>query len=242
MDKIDVYTLCYNEERFIPYFLRHYGSFVRNIYVYDNFSTDRSVDILRENPKVTVNTNGWSRGKTDEQFHTNLKNSCYKGSDADWVIVVDMDELVYHFSLEWLLREYKRAGVTLPHTFGYQMVSKRFPTTKDQIYDEIRMGVPDDLYSKPAIFNPSINIQYSAGAHYCDPLGPVKYSAQGEIKLLHYKSLGWEYLLERNTMGKGRVLASPESIAHGWGSHYLVGEQRMRAEFDARLRGAERVV
>ena len=28
---IDVYTICWNEERMLPYFLRHYGQFARRI-------------------------------------------------------------------------------------------------------------------------------------------------------------------------------------------------------------------
>ncbi len=33
---IDVYSICYNEETILPYFIRYCKTFARNISVYDN--------------------------------------------------------------------------------------------------------------------------------------------------------------------------------------------------------------
>jgi len=45
---IDVFTTCYNEEIILPYFIRHYKQFARNITIYDNMSTDNSINIIEE--------------------------------------------------------------------------------------------------------------------------------------------------------------------------------------------------
>ena len=86
---IDVFSLCYNEEIILPYFLNHYKKFVRNFTIYDNMSTDNSVNIMNE---YGVNVIPYdTQGKMDESTYLNIKNTCCKGSDADWVIVCDMD-------------------------------------------------------------------------------------------------------------------------------------------------------
>ena len=46
--KIDLYSICYNEEVILPYFIKHYSTFVSNITIYDNYSTDNSDNILKE--------------------------------------------------------------------------------------------------------------------------------------------------------------------------------------------------
>ena len=44
--KITLYTICYNEQEMLPYFLNHYSKMVDKIVVYDNYSTDNSRQIL----------------------------------------------------------------------------------------------------------------------------------------------------------------------------------------------------
>ena len=44
--KVTLYTICYNEQEMLPYFLNHYSKMVDKIVVYDNQSTDNSRKIL----------------------------------------------------------------------------------------------------------------------------------------------------------------------------------------------------
>ncbi len=121
------------------------------------------------------------------------------------VIVVDIDEFVYHPFLIDLLRDYKASGVTLPKIKGYNMVSERFPEGHEAILRAVRHGVPDDVdmdgylnaYGKRCVFHPSIDINCDPGCHECSPQGEVRESETAEIKLLHYKYLGLDYTLKR---------------------------------------------
>ena len=57
-------------------------------------STDNSVNIMNE---YGVNVIPYdTQGKLEESAFLNIKNNSWKGSDADWVIVCDTDELIYH--------------------------------------------------------------------------------------------------------------------------------------------------
>ena len=54
--RIDLYTLCWNDADMLGFFFQHYDRFVQRYVVYDDGSTDRSLDILHANPKVEVRT------------------------------------------------------------------------------------------------------------------------------------------------------------------------------------------
>jgi glycosyltransferase involved in cell wall biosynthesis len=45
--KVGLTAPCFNEERFLPYFLRHYSTFCDKIFIFDNCSTDKSKEIIK---------------------------------------------------------------------------------------------------------------------------------------------------------------------------------------------------
>mgnify|MGYP003885661107 CR=1 FL=1 len=47
--KIHLYSICYNEQVMLPHFIDHYSSFCDKLFIYDNFSTDLSSDICKNN-------------------------------------------------------------------------------------------------------------------------------------------------------------------------------------------------
>lgn len=203
---IHVYAVCYNEEILMPYFLRHYGSFADQIFVFDNHSTDKTIVIVDSFPKATRIP--FDTGDTfDDMTHIAIKNLEYKKRSrgiADWVVVVDSDEFVYHPNIISVLQNYKNLGVTLPKVSGFDMVSSALPSTSGQIYDEIKDGVFHPGYSKGAVFDPSIDINYEPGAHRCHPAGNIKESRVSEIKLLHYRFLGADFFVRRMRLHDAR--------------------------------------
>ena len=92
---IDVHSICWNEERMLPLFLSHYSGFAARIVVWDNYSDDASQDLVRACPRAELRLYD-SGGRSSEDSFLEVKNQCWPSSDADWVIVCDIDELVYH--------------------------------------------------------------------------------------------------------------------------------------------------
>lgn len=219
--RLEVYTQCWNEERFLPYFLRHYSAFASLITIWDNESTDRSAEIARSFPNTRVLSYG-TDGELREDIRRDYMNECWKEGKgrADWVVIVDTDELVYHDRLIDYLSHCRTDGVTLPWTTGYEMVSSRFPTTSGQVYEEIREGVQDEWYSKPAIFDPNAitEINYVPGAHSCNPTGRVVEDHAPDLKLLHFRFLGLEYVLPRFESRRRRQ--SSTDIQRGLSYHF----------------------
>lgn len=225
---IDVYATCYNEEIILPYFLKHYKKFARNITIYDNISTDNSVNIMNEYGVnvIPFDTNG----KFEESRLMSIRNTCWKGSDADWVIICDTDEIIYHENIVEVLSNTHANHII---TEGYEMMSESLPTTQGQIYEELKVGHFKPYYSKPCIFKPSliVDINFSPGTHTSEPTGDNVISVGDTgIKLLHYKYLNREILISKYSHYK--IRQSEEMKKNGWGNYQQWDANVINSQFN----------
>jgi hypothetical protein len=226
--KIHVYSLCWNEERFLPYFLRHYCPIAEKIAIYDNLSEDRSVEIIKSFPNTQVRPYSTAGQLRDDAF-LYIKNQTWKESrgQADWVIIVDTDELLWHANLLGYLEECKQKGVSIPVPIGYEMISDAFPSAEGQVYEEIKRGTLFHEYSKLCIFNPDLiqDINYGPGCHLAAPQGQVVVDQRGDLKLLHYRFLGLDYVLPRFEARRSRM--SELNKAKRWGAQYEYSQEQI---------------
>lgn len=190
--KIETFAVCHNEETILPYFFRHYKQY-GSVTIFDNQSTDRSVEIAEANDSIIFSFD--SGNEFREDILTSIRNTCWKESKADWVIVTDVDEFVYHPSLIWALKRTKET-VILPRMFN--MYSDVLPTTAGQIYDEIQYGV--EFNSKMCLFRPVeiTNMNYEPGCHFARPEGNFRLDFKSPIINMHFKNLSLEYVINRN--------------------------------------------
>ncbi|HHP7242331.1 MAG TPA: glycosyltransferase family 2 protein [Cyclobacteriaceae bacterium] len=224
---VHVYAPCFNEENIIPYFVRHYQSFVERIFVYDNQSTDRSVEILKSYNNLVLRTfESGNEQRTD--LITEIKETAWYESRgrADFIIACDMDELLYHPEMMQLLIKLKKHRFTVAKPLGFNMISKSFPTTDENIYNEVKEGARVRLWDKMVLFNPNEieRMNYAPGSHLALPEGNVKlYQNDQLLRLLHFRYLGLEYVLGKNKLRNGRL--SDENIKNNWGYHYTLNDQ-----------------
>jgi hypothetical protein len=231
---IHVYAICWNEEKMLPHFFKHYNDIADQFFIYDNGSTDNSLLMLSAHPKVSVDkfeVVGYSFVRTAQGiFNQFWKNS--KGK-ADWVIVCDIDEHLYHPNLRSYLQQCTSNGITLIEPLGYEMFSDSFPNTDKPLHETIRRGARAPLFDKPQIFNPNEiqEINFGLGRHDAFPVGNVSKPSNKEVLLLHYKYLGFDYLNARYTTLKQGL--RPEDIQLQFGYHYLWDEKRKLEEFES---------
>ena len=218
--KIHVYTMCWNEEDLLPFFLKHYERFADKIVAYDNMSSDRTPQILDAHPLCERRTLD-----TGEQIRDDLllkfKNNAWKESrgQADWVIVCDADEFIFHPDLPAYLNSCKQRAITIPHPTGFSMVSDSWPEPSRQIWEQVKEGRPDLFFSKKAVFDPDAirEINYKPGAHLSYPEGRIKEERDPNLKLLHYKYIGGvKKLAERRDRFSQRL--SLVNKMFGWGT------------------------
>jgi hypothetical protein len=221
--KIHSHILAWNEEKILPYTLDYYSTFCEKIFIYDNMSDDNSDEIYKRYPKVEVIK--WdSNNEINEINYIKLKTESYKersrNQNVDWVIVCDCDEFLYHPNLIDILVDYKSKGITVPKVCGHDMVSEIFPEYDGKLLvDKVKVG--SERYQpmcKNIIFNPDLDVNYGIGAHSfnCDN---AVFSETEELKLLHYKFLGKDYV-KKLYIDRAKRLSSFNK-QNKFGEHYF---------------------
>ena len=213
--RIHLYALCWNESHMLPFFFQHYDTIVDRYFIFDNHSTDDSKTLLENHPRVTLgqfDVEGRSFVQAAQQFN----NNCWKSSRgcADWVIVCNIDEHLYHTNLLQYLNRCRRRGISLIRPKGYEMVSSRFPIGSQPLHEQVRRGMH---MNKPQLFAPdSIDeINFAPGRHTATPQGHVQSPILKQVKLLHYKYLGLAYMSGR--LSELRAGLREGDIEKNWG-------------------------
>lgn len=215
-----VFTITYNEELMLPYFIRHYRERFANcrIVVYDNESTDKTVEIANNHgcEVLTYTTNN----QLSDSMYLQIKNNCWK-NELSWVIIADCDELC-----EISQSDLDNEPASIIRFKAFNMVN----LTDDLHIDYITHGVRSESYDKAYCFNASKidEIGYGAGCHWCAPKGDVSYSEKYFLAY-HYKYINVDYMIERHANFAKRL--SPENIEKGYGAHYLYTPEHIRQEF-----------
>lgn len=235
--RIHYYAPAWNEELMLPFLFRHYAPWVERFVIYDSDSTDGSVELLRRMPKVEIRKVPWTHSDSMIATLQDLHNTCWKDSrgTADWVIVADIDEFLYHPDFLAYLRKCRKRGVTCIPALGYEMVSDRFPKPDETLVSTVRCGVPHRMMSKLRLFDPNAveETNFGPGGHVAEPTGRIVYPKRDELLLLHYKWLGLEYLRQRNAMME--TTRRERDIANNWSHHYRAPASDLTAGIERML-------
>jgi len=229
-----LYFINWNDSFYLPFIKKHYGKFCQQIILFDNHSTDNSVELANE-----LGFEVFSFGKPgvlSDSDYLEVKNNCWKGAQTDWVIVCDADEFVYFpkglffhkiTDLQWLACM-ASLDYTILEPEGYHIYSNNLPE-KDIL--EINTGLPDTKYNKPIMFNPKKikEINFVPGSHRAQPLGEVK-TYLSFPKLLHYRFIGGpQRLIDRHAEYRLRLCA--ENLEKRWGTQYLISDDKRKTEW-----------
>jgi len=221
----------------MPYLMRHYTQFAKVIILESN-STDKTVDIAH-----SMDAEIWSydvKDEIDDEWFTKLKNNCWKGSQADWVMIADADEFIYHPDIVNILKRNYNT-VICPRFFN--MYSRGFPITEGQIYDEVKMGVEQTSpKAKMNIFRPNAikEMEYFPGCHEAFPIGNVRIDIDTPIKTLHMRNLSKEFIIERNMRARKRN--SELNRQMGWGCHVDWSEEEWIRRYEEGLQLAIEII
>lgn len=169
-------TTTYNDEKIVPYVMPYLELLgYDKLVVYDNESTDGTVEMIKKYPFVEVRTYS-SGGKFDEYLKTKIKADCiaefafnkrseYIGKDEiAWVTGCDFDEVLYFIQQEGLRANDRQYGLNfkeyLNHMtlLGYNVcnedivdiVSENFPNSDSGL---IHKNAEMCSYGRPYLFN-----------------------------------------------------------------------------------------
>jgi len=231
---ITVYTLAYNEELLIQFMIDHYRSKFPNchIVIYDNSSTDKTVEIARANGCEIRTYN--SGGTLNDGLHMQIKNTCWKDAKTDWVLICDLDELL-DISEEQLKQE-EAAGTTIIKSDGWSMINLE----NNCDFRSLKYALKEWGYDKNMLFNKKYisDICYSPGCHDSRPTGNVRLVA-GKYRMYHYKYLSPDLLVDKFKITAQRL--SSDNKKYGWGSKVLKSEKEVREYFEEKRKLAVKI-
>lgn len=215
---ITVYTITYNEEIVLPFFIKHYRNRFPNckIVIFDNESTDNTQKIALENgcEIFIYDTNN----QIMDDAYLSIKNRCWKDSNADWVIIVDCDEFL-DIQKKDLTEKYN-----IIKSEGWDMIGDTLDINK------INSGVRSPGYDKICAFKPQDfeDINYEPGAHTAFPISknnkPIIFNTK-VIKLFHYKWIQLDYVIERFKLFNERL--SDINRKYSWGIQYTYSIEKI---------------
>jgi hypothetical protein len=231
---IHLYAQCWNDAWMLPFFFRHYDALVDRYFIHDDGSSDGTWELLQSHPRVEARRFPRSDAQSFVLSEQAFSDACWKESrgQAEWVIVTDIDEHLYHRNWHGYLSGCRKQGVTLVPALGFQMISETLPQPGQVLAKELVMGAPWVKMMKPSIFNPDAitNIRFRTGRHSAEPQGNVRVPPCDEVMLFHYKYLSFAETLHRH--GQLRQGLGEADIANGWGHKYSWGEAELRADWD----------
>ena len=235
--KIETYCLAHQEAKIMPYFMKHYTKFSKVILM-EGHSTDKTVEIATDWGAEIRNVD--SENTINDQLWLDIKNNCWKDSKADWVIVCDADEFVYHPDLMEYLKMSSEV-LYMPRLFN--MMSDHYPTTEGQIYDEIQYGKEGG--AKMNLFKPSAlrEINYAIGCHHANPMsyaGAITPCVNSEILTLHMRHLGRKETIEKNRYLYSRL--SEVNKKFGWGYHLGASQEEYNRWFNNEMTATIKVI
>ena len=233
---VHLYTVCWDEADMLGFFFRHYDPWVDRFVVYDDGSTDGSLDILRAHPKVELRAFDRVRSDSFVLSHKAMQDHAWKESRgrADWVVVTAIDEHLHikGRGMAAYLMEQAGRGTTLIPALGFDMHGATMPDDRGLLTETVTRGRPRIGFNKLSIFDPIAVAEtgFGPGRHAAEPVGRLRLPARDEVMLWHYKHLGFERNCAREAAQAQRLGAA--DIANGFGQHYLWPREQLRAFWD----------
>ncbi len=209
-----VFAHMRNERALLPFWLRHYEQFADKIIVFDDGSTDGTLEMLAAHHRVCVSDIAMGGINEDELLSLAHRTYPLACGQADYCMWVDADEFAYHPDMLDCLAYHRTAGHEVIETVGFNMMGADLPLDDgvSQLTAIYRTGVRAPVYSKPIVFNPKAKVSWSRGKHTLACPGMVigkdrdEYKPHvGRIKLLHYRFLTPEYTRLRNARQYERI-------------------------------------
>ena len=240
--KICWITLCFNEMDILPFVEQYWRRIATKVVVYDNGSTDGSLEYLSKLPYVEVR-HFETEGQNDP-YQKQLKELAYKEFREfyDVVIISDMDEVFYFENLENEINKLVNENYDAMLLPLYSLCEDKKPEYEEgkllhqlchKFYKQ-RMNHMGGLqnYTKVSIFNTNtvLFLSMSVGQHFVNTVPSQNFMIAENAFGLHIdKGLSEDYYVnKRKKMGAN---LSQTNIKCGMAIEYLKSEEESRKEY-----------
>lgn len=186
-------TLCYNEIDILPFVAQYWERIADKVVVYDNGSTDGSIEFLQSLPYVELRHFD-SEGQND-LIQKTIKEDAYKEfkDEYDIIVICDMDECFYFKDFDVVCQRMIDEGYNVVVVPNYGLCEESKPQFNEKylLHEQCHMFYKQKLnhmngygeLSKLSIFNTKVTdkVSMSVGQHfvYTLPNERVMFSKNG---------------------------------------------------------------
>lgn len=211
MIKILGVTPTYNVAEKIPYVMPYYERIgIDKLIVYDNYSTDNTVELLSKYPFVEIRY--YETDSFDDDVILNIKNNAWKEykDEYDWAIVCDFDEVLFsEKNFKDVLMEKRLEGKTYFKKIGLNLLSRNFPPINNHlIHENVGKGYlwdcDDNILgiwgNKTILFDmKNLELEYTEkGAHSCNFINGNPIPFDDDINFFHIKMIDFDYIIKQS--------------------------------------------
>lgn len=244
--KIVLCTLTYNEEDTVEYAVDYWKNLgITKAIVYDNFSTDSTVEKLKSYGDW-IEIRYFKTDGMSDIHQAQIKNGIineFLGKDV-WLLVCDFDEWLYSKDIDGLIDNMEEGGYSVLGTQWYAICNDSTPPKQNGVllhkqstkfYKQYINHMPQfkDL-GKFMLINPRkiLTMNWSVGNHLCNPIGDFKLyiASPDEAVAIHLnKGLSEQYFVDKRKRMGERL--SQLNKRYGMGVEYLKSEEATREEY-----------
>lgn len=222
--RIETLTFVYNEQFLLPFYFKHYDFCDKFNIIYDTDSTDKTLELLQNNPKVNIIPFIFPDGM-DDQLKTNKINSFYKTlPEGLRVFCVDADEFI--FIDKDILKTFDVNCIVVDLYNVYRHITEKDLDINIPVINQRKHGELLNIYKKPIIVKSGLPLSWSVGNHTISGVNPVDINIQGA----HWSNADLSFCIERRV--KNRMLRqSKYNLEHGLTiQHHNITDQDVIAE------------
>lgn len=176
--KITAHTLIKNEERWIWFALHSVLDHVDEIMVWDTGSTDRTVSLVKSIPSPKIKLRQIQVSTPQE--HTDARAAMLKNTSADWILILDGDEIWWSDSL----RACRKAIDEHPDLSA--LISPFINVVGDVFHYQSNSGSHYQIGSRRGAYNLRFINGRIPGLHISNPHGRQEYRNAKDISLQHF--------------------------------------------------------
>ena len=235
-------VLCKNEEKIIPWCIDYWRRVADHVVVFDNFSTDSSIELLSQHDWIEIRY--FETEGQNDPYQKQLKEQAYLEykNKYDIIIISDMDEVFYFNDFKAVSEAFIDGGYNVLATPIFSLCEAKEPPYSEGklLHQECSMFYKQRMnhmqgfedISKLSIFNTKTTdkVQMSVGQHYVQTSPSMKIMLSNDGFCLHVdKGLGEDYFVsKRKKMGDN---LSDVNLKGGLCVEYLKSEEESRKEY-----------
>ena len=240
--KLKIISFWYNEAFLAPFFLKHYEPVQDIRIILDADTDDNTRAILMADPRVSFIEHRFKEGRNTQIKQDILNREYQKAYDADWVLMVDADELLVFEDFRHLHKTYHDVFVAMLYQV-YRNAKDSDLDPGSRVITQRRYGDPNmgdrfnALYRKPIIVRGGLPVWWSPGCRFIKTRDEI-HTSPIMIRGAHWAMADPCFCIDRRLSRRYRISNYNKQNGMSW-HNWGVTREGLQEQCDAHLNDPE---